>query len=62
VVVVARQEAAEVLEKSRAREAAEAGKRRRLAAGELGIDMYNMRPRLKEKGLTYVRQSADPEG
>ncbi|MEM6682541.1 MAG: 4-carboxy-4-hydroxy-2-oxoadipate aldolase/oxaloacetate decarboxylase [Pseudomonadota bacterium] len=57
VVVVAREDAPNVLEKSLAREAAEADKRRRLAAGELGLDIYNMRPRLAEKGLKYVRQS-----
>ncbi len=29
-------------------------KRKKLAAGELGIDLYNMRPRLKEAGLEYI--------
>jgi 4-hydroxy-4-methyl-2-oxoglutarate aldolase len=54
VCVVRREEAAEVLEKSRAREAHEAGKRARFEAGELGLDIYNMRERLAEKGLKYV--------
>lgn len=29
-------------------------KRQRLAAGELGLDIYDMRGRLAEMGLTYV--------
>lgn len=54
VVVVARSEATDVLAKSKAREEKEAEIRRRYAAGELGLDMNNMRPRLKEKGLVYL--------
>lgn len=54
VCVVKREEAAEVADKAEARVAAEVAKRARLAAGELGLDIYDMRKRLAEKGLKYV--------
>jgi 4-hydroxy-4-methyl-2-oxoglutarate aldolase len=54
VVVVRREQAKAVLEAAQAREANEASKRSRLADGELGLDIYDMRGRLAEKGLRYV--------
>jgi 4-hydroxy-4-methyl-2-oxoglutarate aldolase len=59
VVVVDRKEAAEVLRKSQAREANEGDKRARLAAGELGLDIYKMREKLAERGLVYSDDPAD---
>jgi len=53
VCVVKQADAAEVLKKADARMALEEEKRQRLAAGELGLDMYRMRERLAEKGLRY---------
>lgn len=54
VCIVRREEAREVLAKARKRLDAEESKRARLAAGELGLDIYDMRARLSEKGLKYV--------
>ncbi|MFD1384547.1 4-carboxy-4-hydroxy-2-oxoadipate aldolase/oxaloacetate decarboxylase [Rhodanobacter aciditrophus] len=54
VVVVRREKAAEVLELSRKRMENEEAKRVRLENGELGLDIYDMRPRLEAKGLKYV--------
>jgi 4-hydroxy-4-methyl-2-oxoglutarate aldolase len=59
VVVVRRAEAAGVHEKVLARVANEDGKRDRFAAGELGLDIYDMRGRLEEKGLRYVKTLED---
>jgi 4-hydroxy-4-methyl-2-oxoglutarate aldolase len=58
VVVVPRTEAEATANNAKAREENEAAKRKRFEAGELGLDVYNMRERLAEKGLKYVR-SAD---
>ena len=53
VCVVRQDRAAEVLKACEAREAREATVRRRLAAGELGLDVYSMRETLAARGLTY---------
>ena len=54
VCIVRREEADEVLAKAQARLASEEEKRRRLAAGELGLDIYDMRGDLEAAGLKYV--------
>lgn len=54
VCVVRRAEAEEVLVAAEKRLVNEDAKRARLAAGELGLDIYNMRPTLEQKGLKYV--------
>ncbi len=54
VCVVKCADAERVLVAAEARMAAEEAKRQRLAAGELGLDIYDMRPRLAAKGLTYL--------
>jgi 4-hydroxy-4-methyl-2-oxoglutarate aldolase len=53
VCVVKRADAANVLKKAQAREANEESKRQRLAAGELGLDIYDMRGKLEAMGLRY---------
>jgi 4-hydroxy-4-methyl-2-oxoglutarate aldolase len=54
VVVVARDEAAWALDRSRERAATEDGTRARLAAGELGVDIYGLRAKLQALGVEYV--------
>jgi len=54
VVVVRKDEAEAVLDNARRRVANEEEKRARFEAGELGLDIYDMRDRLAKKGLRYV--------
>lgn len=53
VVVVQRADAVKVAVASKQRVDKEEGTRARLANGELGLDMYNLRAKLKELGLEY---------
>ena len=54
VVVVRRGDVAKVLDSASKRADLEEQKRLRMASGELGLDIYQMRPRLAEKGLRYI--------
>ena len=60
VCIVPRRKAAEVADASAAREAKEAKSRERLNAGELGLDIYQMREKLTRLGLVY--RDDPPEG
>lgn len=55
VVVVKREEADGVWDKVEKRMANEESKRIRFENGELGLDIYNMRERLADKGLVYAK-------
>jgi 4-hydroxy-4-methyl-2-oxoglutarate aldolase len=59
ICVVPLGEADATAEKGKARVAREDKSRAALAAGTLGLDMYNMRSRLKELGLEFVETLED---
>jgi 4-hydroxy-4-methyl-2-oxoglutarate aldolase len=54
VAIVERERAAEVLEAARLRLEREEEARRRLAAGELGVDFYGLRERLEGMGVRWI--------
>jgi 4-hydroxy-4-methyl-2-oxoglutarate aldolase len=54
VVVVQRQQAAAVVQACEARLAKESKNRERLRAGELGLDMYGLREKLKNLGVEWI--------
>jgi 4-hydroxy-4-methyl-2-oxoglutarate aldolase len=58
VVIVPKMHAAKVAAAAAAREAKEAGTRKRLASGELGLDVYGMREPLARAGLKYFEDEA----
>ena len=61
VVVVPRENAVTVLAASKAREANEVEKRRRLASGELGLDIYDMRDKAGRTRTATTKTADDRE-
>lgn len=62
VTVVPRERAAEALEASRARTAKEAANRARYEAGEISMDVNDLRPVLEGLGVRYVTQPEYDDG
>ncbi|WP_207481955.1 4-carboxy-4-hydroxy-2-oxoadipate aldolase/oxaloacetate decarboxylase [Arenibaculum pallidiluteum] len=62
VVVVPRARSSAVLASARARLAREEANRARFQRGELGLDIYGMRPRLEAQGLVYYETLSDYHG
>jgi len=62
VVVVARRAVAATLAAAERRAATEEANRTRFAAGQLGLDVYEMRERLAGLGLQYVAYDESQEG
>ncbi len=61
VAVVPRRQAEKVLAAAKSRVEKEDEKRKRLASGELGLDIYGMREPLAKAGLVYVDRLEDLE-
>ena len=59
VVVVPHAQAAEIAALAKERAAKEEASRERLRSGELGLDFYNLRPKLAELGIDYVDDPPD---
>src|ERR1035441_9512444 len=59
VVVVPKKLAVDTAAKAQKRHDDEDGKRKRLATGELSLDMYKMRDGLAKAGLVYVDKPED---
>lgn len=57
VCVVPLEKATEVAARADARAASEEARRMRFEKGELGLDIYDMRQKLKDMGLVYVSQA-----
>ncbi len=59
VCVVPRESASDIASAGREREEHETEKRARFSAGELSLDIYNMRGPLEDAGLKYVDSAED---